>query len=293
MINLTKFDLLRLAVRKLGAKDGAELLPESIKLGFADLDPEDVVFGDSGLFYVDPNGLVARVVVHIADIDSRYISSIAMNQLVLGQALSHNSIDQLHRYHIFNCGTLEEAKRGGWRDRYKLARKEDGLFFYRLLGNNRVIKTIENQKLYICKRCHSFASSAELIELKKYWPEFELERFLNGSIPHQNIEGDFLPASESTPSIYSSDWRRISKKFKEKVSWRCQSIHCAQPDLSMPSLQKFLEVHHRNLDKSNNNYLNLIAYCIACHSQQPNHGHIRSTPRFKEYMALRTQLESF
>lgn len=88
VIDLTKFELLRAAVRRLGANDSADLLPESIKMGFADLDPSDIVFGESGLYYVDANGVVARVVDLLPD-NRSILNWRFLAELAHGRAICH------------------------------------------------------------------------------------------------------------------------------------------------------------------------------------------------------------
>ncbi|MDX1490338.1 MAG: hypothetical protein R3332_03570 [Pseudohongiellaceae bacterium] len=287
VIDLTKFELLKAVARRLGASDAAVLLPEAIRKGAADLDPNDIVFGEAGLYYVDPNGVVARVVVHIADKDASYLSAVAIDLMLRRKSLSRSSVNELHRYHIYNCGTLEEAKRGGWRDKYKLARTETENFFYRVIRNNRVLTTMENQQLYVCKNCHNRAQSLHSDLFKEKWPAFEFSAYLNQDIAHENIDGDFIHAAASRPNLYDKDWPKISKKYKEKVGWRCQNLGCRSPDLSESRLREYLEVHHKNRDKSDNSILNLVAYCIACHADQPQHGHMKSTPRYLKYQELK------
>lgn len=289
MLELTNFQNLYRVVRSLGAEQRDSVLPEEILKGTADLDPSDLVKGSTGLFYVDATGVVSRVVVHIADKDMSYMNS-RLRRKVSGSGLNNQTdIEHIHRYHILFCGTLRAAEEGGWRDKYKMSRNDNGTFVYRFIKNNRVVANLDNQELYICKNCMRELKKLPKVpsEMRTNWPIFELKTYLNLEIQIPKMPGDYQQESVSLPNAYARDWDKISKNYKEKIGWRCEDIRCKNPDLSEARFRKYLHLHHKNMQKSDNSYTNLAAYCIACHADQPNHSHLKPTPAYKEYMRMR------
>lgn len=289
MNEFTKFNNLLRAVQRIGGQQSNDLLPNSLKDGTADLDDDKIVFGESGLFYVDESGVVARVIVHITDCNINHHNSIQRRDIGNSGVISHDGISECHRYHIFNCDVLERARNEGWRTKYKMTTRKDGMFYYRFIYNNRIYREIRGQKLYLCKQCITKGQtifSRNRIVVR--WPEFQLLQFLKLEIPNDSIQGISTIAESSSPSVYSRDWKNISDKFRNSIGWRCQNLSCKKPNLNSKSLRRFLHVHHRNLDKSDNSLLNLIALCIACHANQPNHSHVKNSPDYKAYIQLIT-----
>lgn len=64
---------------------------------------------------------------------------------------------------------------------------------------------------------------------------------------------------------YIDLWKQLSEAVRVKAGWTCQQC---QAKLPMPDDAFYLEVHHRDGDKTNNKESNLIALCVECHSQQ-------------------------
>lgn len=59
---------------------------------------------------------------------------------------------------------------------------------------------------------------------------------------------------------YSRDFRVMRNKILERDGFCCQECCMHQSELS-----ETLHVHHKDMDKSNNSYENLITYCETCH----------------------------
>lgn len=288
-LNLTNFESLLRVVKSLGADEYEVLLPDGILDGSASLNPEDVVFGETGLFYVDVSGAVARIVVHIADKDMIYINRGSKSKRSVNKSGLQDKFiieQKLHRYHLFNCGTLETAASEGWRDKYKQSRRKDGRFHYRFLRGNRVVAEVEDQQLFLCKNCLNKLNTYDMRKKmpRVKWPDFDLDGFLNLSTSFDCINGHFQNADISKPNVYSRDFQLISRRLREKCNWQCQNNDCKHPDLSAKHLRRYLQVHHRNLDKSDDGCQNLVALCLACHAEQPNHSQIKSLPEYQQFI---------
>lgn len=128
-MRITDFSQLTAVVRSLGIDQGLKL-DKKFSTGSVDLDPDNIVFGISGLYYVDPSGSVLRVVVHIVDKSTRFITREDRLLKITKEKLDDDSlIPKLHKYHLTGCSTLAQAERQGWRDKYKMSRRRDGTFF--------------------------------------------------------------------------------------------------------------------------------------------------------------------
>ena len=86
---------------------------------------------------------------------------------------------------------------------------------------------------------------------------------------------------------YSSDWEQISDRYKEKVGWKCEEC-----GIDLQERTEFLEVYHIDGLKYNNKEENLRALCIGCQAEMPQHQHIKSTPKYKEFLQWRNQQQS-
>lgn len=287
-MKLTRFDKLLREVEKLGASQVVANLIKSLSSGHADIDPDDIVFGEHGLFLVDENGCLTRVIVHIVDIrvDTHYFPKPA--KLALDNDEFHDDalIKKAHKYHLLNCQTLRQASNQGWRDKYKMSQKKDGTFYYRFLAGDKVYKENNDQVLQVCGYCLNELNKKHesSIQYKKsnFLPEiFFSEEFRNNWLN----DSDYKVDTKSVPNVYQQDWKEISSKYKNKVNYQCEGDGCRYSDLSSSNMRKYLHCHHVNMEKSDNNYSNLKALCLACHAEQPNHGHMKNN-EYTKYVSM-------
>ena len=76
---------------------------------------------------------------------------------------------------------------------------------------------------------------------------------------------------------YPSNWPQIARYYKEQVGWKCEEC-----GIDLRAGKEFLEVHHINGLKRDNEEKNLRALCIRCHAEMPQH--LKSSPRYLEYL---------
>ena len=206
------------------------------------------------LFTILLDGSIVKSTIHIVDI-SNYLPYYSFP-----------------KFHIYNCKTFEEMnknKRGG---RYKASGRTDGKFY--------LIKKSEEcyEELEICDNClKRYNRQFNCNEIKD---TFRIKEYLKYSIINAKFQRMKLDLC-SIPKRYSKDWLKISGTLKKRASYICSK--CGN-DLS--KLKKYLHVHHKDADRSNNTPENLKVLCIVCHSEEYNHKHIKNTPVYKEYIAI-------
>ena len=100
-----------------------------------------------------------------------------------------------------------------------------------------------------------------------------------------NNNSDYQVDNESIPNCYQQDWNKIAAEYKKKVNYQCEDPLCRFSDLSNSAMRRYLHCHHVNMDKTDNNFSNLKAFCLECHAKQPNHGHMQNS-QYRKYVEL-------
>ncbi len=294
MVDFTSWNNLRAVMRQLNIESGDGILDQKVLEGSANLDAENVVFGESGLFLVTPSGDLTRVVVHLANYNVSYHDGIKGKLTSDGLVSEALIMEELHKYHVLNCPTLRTAAAEGWKDLYKMSRRVDGRFVYNFNSNSKTLVEAKNQRLFLCGHCHRMLrkSASNLpIELSAPRENFKLESFLKLSLeisfPGFTEKDNY--SEHVSPNVYGSDsdWRKVSTAYREKAGWRCEGPNCPSPDLSDPSLRRYLHVHHKNRNKSDMSIGNLSALCVYCHANQPQHGHMKPGKDYKDYIRMK------
>lgn len=180
-----------------------------------------------------------------------------------------------YKYHIAWCDTLEKRKADKKIDRYVITRNSDEKFHVNKFNKytHKLIKKNTKEDMNVCRSClrklnyegyrragHNQAQKDIIYEA------FSLEAFLENNkrkssyIPKDlNIHTDFTqPLNE-----YPSNWKYISRAYREKVKWKCERCH---DDFS--DKKRDLTVHHINSSKYDVRDDNLIALCRDCHDKE-------------------------
>jgi hypothetical protein len=176
--------------------------------------------------------------------------------------------------HLIACSTIQQQK----------ARKRfDGVYFWTNAAkvdvkNRHTHEMHKDICLDICKNCKK--------EVKGEAPP-------NTEAFHQKLL-DELPAHLSQPVQtdvfgYTFDWPVISKRYRDKVNFTCEKcgLH-----IKRPGDRRFVHVHHKNGDKTNNQASNLTALCILCHTCQDD-GHFANLTGGRMMPGLLTFLKAY
>ncbi|MCX6145771.1 MAG: hypothetical protein NTW25_00755 [Candidatus Kapabacteria bacterium] len=215
---------------------------------------------------------------------------------------------QAHRYHFYNCSTMQQMRNDGKNFKYHISQRKEALFQYRLINNknNDIQDEKINQELYFCQNClkihEKYIKNDEDYKLNfkngiyefldffnkaKFTKNLYGEYIFNEDInEYELIESEYLYDFEAIPNIYSKNWDSIARSLKTKNRYKCQECGW-NADMDIDYSRKFIHVHHMNYKKFDNNTNNLKVLCIKCHSNQKNHSHIKKTKDFKEFLKLK------
>lgn len=237
-----------------------------------DIASEDLrILADGTLAYKS-----SRVIVYIRDISTDW-----------------RDRDVRPKFHLANCATLESMRANNRFNRYVVSQNTDGKFKLNYVEYGKVKEHMT--ELSVCQHCLShlhfdeFSFGMSKNERVSIVNTFKLERFfelyprsLHSSTPQYN--SDNAPIND-----YSDDWDALSLKLRRSVGWKCQKPHCGI-DLSATEKRQFLQVHHKDGQKYNNHSDNLEILCIECHSNEPNHSHMKAAPDFKRFIRMKYNL---
>lgn len=235
---------------------------EQLRAGIIDINIDDIkIHVDKTLIYKD-----YRVLLYIRDINS-----------VAGKST-------LPKYHLAFCSALEKMTKIHRFEKYVVANGDCGQFKVNFINNGVETKKV---RLNICQNCldilrwkgfdmQKMSRSTRLSLVA----DFSLQEFFT-EYPRDLFAVKPSHTSDSAPAnIYSKDWSQISQKIRMLRGLKCKDCGVILTNND----SKFLHVHHRNGLKYDNNDSNLVVLCIACHAEQPKHGHMKMSPEYKEFM---------
>jgi hypothetical protein len=267
--------------RQMGATSLGDLTLErgSERLTIAEL--EKLVSGGIDIQSLDevrvlPDGTLAykdrRVLLYIRDV-SNYGRRAA-------------GTEDLPKFHVSNCKTLREMRAKRRFNRYVVATRDDGKFQINLMQDRAAVRT-SIEDLRVCQYClgeiryENFSYDLSSAVRKKIVSAFTVKRFFE-LWPVAPIDGTGLNSDATAPlNDYSGDFGLHASAAKERAGYRC--AECTR-DLSPKHLRQFLHAHHENGLKYDNRAENLRVLCIRCHSDQPDHGHMRGLPQYKAFL---------
>jgi hypothetical protein len=268
MTAFTMFEELLSAVRSIGVNVVAQsnkLLQQLTSEGILVEDEKSLVRTSSGIYNVLDDGRVVKVILHITQ------------KTLFTKVIP--PIKEWHRYHLFNCRTLEKMQQIGRADRYFQASNGNGRFKYTIWRKNRDVTPKSDEwgvPLIFCQNCLEIYNARFNKTGKR---PFDLRRFietneLHGDAPMRRLDLD------DVPNVYADDWAEIARRRKEARNYLCEDCRI---DLSSPDLRRFLHAHHIDGQMNNNVVANIRVLCIACHAKQPFHAHIRNDRSYGQF----------
>lgn len=154
------------------------------------------------------------------------------------------------RYHTHKCKTIQEFIDSGRFHDYRRANTD--VVMVRDMDDRYKDKEVYN--LPLCQNCAKMAikfqgkNSSEFVELLKQAKDAEAPQ-------KKKAEVDIFG--------YTKDWEKISREFRESHNYTCEECGIT---IENPFDRQFIQVHHINGDKTDNNPKNLKCLCINCHA---------------------------
>ena len=233
-----------------------------------DIPPDKIEPADDGTLEYEGR----KVVVYIRD---QYASSDATRE-------------QLCKFHVADCVTLQEMRRSNRYERYVVTNRTDGKFIVNFLVENwyRDKEEEVERRLYVCKNClrrlnyNGYKSYYGHQKKNAIRESFDLREFFErygSQITREPTHTDIT----APLNTYPPNWDQISYKYRLKQKWKCEECGV---DLAGEDSKRFLHVHHKNGLKYDNYDENLLSLCIGCHATKPQHHQLRFHPDYWEYM---------
>ncbi|SAK82141.1 hypothetical protein AWB79_05436 [Caballeronia hypogeia] len=191
--------------------------------------------------------------------------------------------EEMPRYHLAYCHTLEMMYRNKRSERYVVANSDSGLF------QVNVIDGAVNSKLValnVCQNCLA-GISWKGFDMQQPRPHrldlvssFRLPEFF-AKYPRDLMANKPGHTSDTAPlNDYPSGWTEISAQTKRNRGFCCGKCRTTLVQTDA----KFLHVHHRNGQKNDNRDENLDVLCIGCHAEEPFHSHMKRLPDYKVFI---------
>lgn len=182
-----------------------------------------------------------------------------------------------YRYHLCNCGTIQSMRNIGREHRFLTTQRADGKFEAHDLTTQPVEKGLV--KMELCQQCIQILRKKGI-----YSTPFSLKEYYKNYDSHTPRTLKRVEEVRKTQT-YSPNQQEISLKYRTANNFICQlcSVNCSQT-------QYLLHLHHVDGNPANNRRDNLKVLCVGCHSEQPRHQHMRSTPQFSNQINILTKL---
>jgi len=231
------------------------------------------IFTNSGMFELLADGTLIRFFVHVPQGPSLW-----GNQNIPYHTMLQNP-EYWHKYHLFKCKTVDD-----WHKNMRKSSRPDGLMIY-ILNNQRngsgeysPEQRKKGRTLKICKNCLA------QVPWKDKLTGFNLPNFMKTGPLRKELEqiSEFRFEDE-IPNQYVADWNKVSRQIKDLRKWTCDS--CKGFFGKDERTRKYLQVHHKDRRRYNNEHTNLEALCLSCHS--------KFHPENRRLAALATEQKDF
>jgi hypothetical protein len=186
------------------------------------------------------------------------------------------------KYHFAHCRTLETMYRNQRSERYVVAISDSGFFHVNVMDSG--IKS-EPVRLDVCQNClahirwKGFDMQMARPSRLSIVSQFRLPEFFD-KYPKDLFAVTPKHSWDTAPiNTYTPDWLEVSAKTRSQRGNTCEKCSIILAGVA----SKYLHVHHRNGQKHDNKDANLAVLCIACHADEPLHGHMKGLPDYREF----------
>lgn len=169
------------------------------------------------------------------------------------------------RYHIRNCKVIQEfINSGSFKREYRMANTDE----VKVINWDKRDREENVDRLPLCQFCMQVvlaeaAQRATAIDLNRYQGFLSLTDSTDYA-QHLRKEAEEEKEVWVDKNGYTDDWPAISFAYRKKHNFTCERCGVS---MESPMDYRFMQTHHRNGVKTNNNESNLECLCIECHSQ--------------------------
>lgn len=169
------------------------------------------------------------------------------------------------KYHICKCRTIIDFMNfDGSIPKYR----QSNSMHVKVINLDDNRKEVELDNLPLCKNCARILGDADLNMTSYEFAELLRRTWQTSQVSNRQVEVDV--------NGYTRDWQAISQQFRKRHNYTCE--RCGVKVMGFME-SEFIQTHHRNGDKTNNDESNLECLCIKCHSEiDTTHHNNFSTP---------------
>lgn len=169
-------------------------------------------------------------------------------------------LDIKHRrkVHLINCGTIQEMKANGRFNRYVSTTRTDGIYKISK-GSSEYEKSLD-----VCKNC------IQKVRTMTDEKIFTVKDFFESDLISNGFDEKEIRYDELSNVYYPPNWSKISEQLRKNNDYKCQKCY-----KDMSDDKQNLHVHHKNGVKQDVSFKNLEVLCYECHSNEPNHEHMK------------------
>lgn len=191
-----------------------------------------------------------------------------------------------YKFHICNCDVINKFIRNNRFDRYVVSTRTDGKFLVNIVNtwNKEYIEKDTIKELKVCKTCLMKLTYKGYRDYKRdnsIYTEFSLNEFFKKYKAKQFTSTPTYTEKTAPPDLYDSKAIRMNEKIKRQNNWSCQKC-----GMDLSSNKKYLHIHHINGVKSDNRVSNLRCLCIGCHSEEPDHKHLKYSTDYYKFIEI-------
>ncbi|MEM6985566.1 MAG: hypothetical protein AAF499_03410 [Pseudomonadota bacterium] len=285
-MKLTRFSRLEYAASLLGGKPGVSLLANQLAESVEFVDPDTVVFGETGIYRLSPGGALTQVAFYRSDndIDGERLGPLFERHAHHGGFNAQAVVDALHVYHLVECPLLVHAALHNWQGEYAISQNAAGRFHVSFTRGAATVIEVDDQRLAPCPECLKRLNA----RLGRHGG-FDAADFQPGSLLGQPFErvplGSTAPniSCRSVPESLRADWARIEKAFLALGGYQCEGESCTQTDFSAEPHRQLMQAHYVGHDIGHPHFAQIQSLCVRCHAQEPDHGYLRNRVSYHRY----------